>query len=138
MDATGPAHDLDPDGCEQRGAVGAEHRRPRPPRFHRRRARRHQGGHEGAGPMSEPMSEREELDAFLRALEAAGPPAGRTYSSWQWFTRNMPATPPAVGDRVEQVANRTELTAWQRGARRTLTRLMGRLPERVPLNLEVL
>ena len=58
----------------------------------------------------------------------------RNYSSWQWFVRSMgdaePAPPP-LGDRAA-------LTAHLRRARRTLGRVLGPLPDRVPLNVEVL
>jgi len=57
-------------------------------------------------------------------------PAGRNYSPWQWFVRRVEEeTPDVPGPDVQ---------AWQRQARRRFTQLLGRLPDRVPLNVEVL
>jgi dienelactone hydrolase len=62
-------------------------------------------------------------------------PSTRNYSSWQWFVRNLadvagPPEPPG--------SDRAALTARIRRSRRLLTRALGPLPDRVPLNVEVL
>jgi dienelactone hydrolase len=57
----------------------------------------------------------------------------RNYSSWQWFVRNVGDERAAADD-----APARDIDVRVRAARRALRRAMGRLPERVPLNMEVL
>ena len=62
-------------------------------------------------------------------------------SPWWWFLHNLPelASPlPAVLAGDDGVPEKAVLQARIRGIRRDLTRAMGRLPERVPLDAEIL
>jgi dienelactone hydrolase len=55
----------------------------------------------------------------------------RNYSSWRWFRHNVPPAPAKPPEDQD-------VGTWQRQARRQLRRLIGPLPERVPLNVELL
>ena len=65
----------------------------------------------------------------------------RNYSPWRWFLHNLPedtAALPAVLDDGGAVPAKAELRARIRRTRRQLEAALGRQPEPVPLNVEVL
>jgi dienelactone hydrolase len=62
----------------------------------------------------------------------------RIYSSWQWFVQEVEAATAGAPSVSDHIGSRADLIAWQRRARRDLRRLLGPLPEKVPLNVEVL
>jgi hypothetical protein len=63
-------------------------------------------------------------------------PRVRNFSPWQWFLAELAST--AVDDPCPfDKGDRAAVVAWQRRGRRRLAALLGRLPERVPLNVEV-
>jgi dienelactone hydrolase len=71
---------------------------------------------------------------------AADTPDDRNLSPWRWFRRNVrdaveeqPGTP--AGCLLDCVGDRDALKAWRGRARADYRRLIGKLPERVPLRL---